>query len=344
MVGLGADPPSFLRDQEERLTGRGIELERCPPFATHRYLNAKICQAGSRLILDRTPIRAAVGADVIHYQWPGHYLAYRCLSTQTSTPAVLSLRGRQVTVLPHLPNGDRYRRVLARYLPRVAACHCVSRDMADQALALGAREEQIWVIPPAADCDFFRPNDSRTEADEFRIAMIGRLVWAKGHEYGIEAIRVLRDKGIRPRVRIVGPGPELDRVKSAVKAADLEDHVTLSGPMDRHGIRELLWDSDALLHPSVTEGIPNAVLEAMACALPVVVTDVGGIQEVVENGSEGFICRPRAILEMAEKLEALTHAEMRENMGRRARKKAIAQFDAKQQTDRFVSLYQTVSR
>jgi glycosyltransferase involved in cell wall biosynthesis len=103
--------------------------------------------------------------------------------------------------------------------------------------------------------------------------------------------------------------------------------------------------ADVLLHSSLSEGLPNVVLEAMACALPVVATDVGGTREAVCDGVEGFLVPPRDARAAAAALRALWgDPELRGRMGRAGRARVEADFTIDRATDDWVELYERVAR
>ena len=114
---------------------------------------------------------------------------------------------------------------------------------------------------------------------------------------------------------------EQARITHTIADLGLEDQVILRGgePSDRVSLR--LADADVLLHASVAEGIPNVVLEAMACAVPVVATDVGGISEAISDGVEGILVAPRDPGQLAHALLQLARDRaLRERMGAAGRR------------------------
>ena len=110
-------------------------------------------------------------------------------------------------------------------------------------------------------------------------------------------------------------------------------------------MRDHMQRADVLLHASLSEGLPNVVLEAMACALPVVATDVGGTREAVRDGVEGYLVPPRDPKAAAAALRALWgDLELRERMGAAGRARVEAEFTIERMTDEWVELYERVVR
>jgi glycosyltransferase involved in cell wall biosynthesis len=101
-----------------------------------------------------------------------------------------------------------------------------------------------------------------------------------------------------------------------------------------------LREADVLLHSSLSEGVPTVVLEAMACELPVVVTDVGGVSEAMSDGVEGFLAPARDAGALADALERLwSDPELRRRMGSAGRERVLSDFQLERQIDRFAALY-----
>ena len=112
---------------------------------------------------------------------------------------------------------------------------------------------------------------------------MGRLHWKKGFDDGLRTAARLRARGIDVDYRIAGEGSEREKLEFLVHELGLGGSVTLLGVQTQEQVRDQLGRADALLLPSLSEGISNAVLEAMAAGLPVVTTDCGGMTEVVEH-------------------------------------------------------------
>ena len=107
-------------------------------------------------------------------------------------------------------------------------------------------------------------------------------------------------------------------------------------------MRERLWASDVLLQASLSEGLPNTVLEAMACGLPVVVTDCGGLREAVDDGVEGLVCPRRSPQALADALGSLRDRALARRMGEAGRKRVCAEFTLERQLESFRRLYDDV--
>jgi colanic acid/amylovoran biosynthesis glycosyltransferase len=154
------------------------------------------------------------------------------------------------------------------------------------------------------------------------------------------AVRCLRDWGVPIRFDIIGEGPDRQRILYTVHDLDLQSDVHLLGKLSPEAIREVLRRSDIFLFSSLSEGISNAVLEAMACGVPVVTTDCGGMREVVGDGVEGFVVPTRDVKAIAYALRKLAiDAELRHQMGKAGRKRVLQEFSLEHQKLQFLKLY-----
>jgi len=151
----------------------------------------------------------------------------------------------------------------------------------------GAPRERIALVYNAIDLDRFHPRGEQPDGQGPCVAMVGRLVTQKNPLLFVAAAAALRAQCPGARFLLIGGGPLQAAVTAAVRAAGLEDHCVVTG--DRHDVPELLRQADLFWLTSDWEGLPNAVMEALACGLPVVGTDVGGTGELVRDGHEGFL-------------------------------------------------------
>jgi colanic acid/amylovoran biosynthesis glycosyltransferase len=118
----------------------------------------------------------------------------------------------------------------------------------------------------------------------------------------------------------------------------------LHGRLKPEEVRDKLQQADAFLLSSLSEGISNAVLEAMACGLPVVTTDCGGMREAVTTNVEGFVVPVRESEQMSQALATLCEdAALRTRMGRAARKRVLQEFTLSQQVSNFAALCENAS-
>ena len=281
--------------------------------------------------------------DVVHFEWASAAADWLPYWDLWHCPVVVSCRGRDVTVTPNLPGHEGYREAVRMAFEKAAAVHCVSEAIRDDAEALGLDPRKGWVIRPAVDPLRFQPGEFREAADgPLRIVSVGSLNWWKGYEYSLAAVARLREAGTAVEYEIVGDGPksERQRIRFAMEDLGLSRCVTLRGAVRHEEVLAALQRSDCFLLPSLTEGISNAVLEAMACGLPVVTTGCGGMREAVTDGVEGLVVKTRDIAGMSAALERLAKdSRLRRRLGEAARAAVSKRFSLVRQTDEFLRLY-----
>jgi len=313
VLGLARRPEPFIAQLLDGLEATGIEVRR-----------------GTR------------GADVLYLPWtatavedPGVF--------DHGPPVVVSCRGAQVNVAPWNPDRRALRDGLPVAFGRAAAVHCVSDAIAREAAAFGLDPAKVTVIRPAVDLDRFRPSPPPDGAPG-RLVSIGRLQWRKGYEYALLAVRRLLDDGHAVTYEIIGDEADGGATRYTVADLGLGGTVTLTPPQDRDAVARRLAAADLLLLPSLSEGIANAALEAMACARPVVVTDCGGMTEAVTDGVEGRVVPVRDGSTLAVATADLLRAgpEQRAAMGRAGRDRVEAAHDLADQVRAFAALLQSV--
>lgn len=162
---------------------------------------------------------------------------------------------------------------------------------------LGCPKEMIMTVPVGVDTDFFYPKKTQISVKKCKLISVGRLSIVKGHIYAFESVRKLEQEGYNIELTVVGEGPERVKLENYIRKNNLFDSIVLVGAKSQEEVRELLWESDIFLFPSVslhngksTETQGLATIEAMACGLPAVVFDSGGVKYTLENGVSGFIC------------------------------------------------------
>jgi glycosyltransferase involved in cell wall biosynthesis len=334
-----------------RLAGDSVALLLRDPPRLRRVIRASVAVPRSRRRLFFRLAR--LRADVFHIEWLSFAGLCAPLFDVWRRPVVLSCHGSEVHVDPHTPGRGRLAPHLPELFGQAAAVHCVSQAVLDAARDYGLAAAKARLIRPGVDTEFFRPPSARPSAGSFRVASVGWLGWLKGHEFALLAIRRLADAGVAVRYEIVGGDPPTEggevsqrsRICAAIADLGLERAVVLLGWLDRDRVRSCLQEADVLLHASLSEGIPTVVLEAMACGVPVVATDVGGVREAVDDGVTGFVVPPRDPVALAATLSALwSDPALRSRMGAAGRARAESEFGLARNTASFTRLYRELAR
>lgn len=312
----------------------------------HMYAAARSTGGGAEFLtqLHRWLPFAGRHWDVCYIPWNSMAIDY--LPLMDLRPSVISCRGSQINVAPLNPLRASLRDGLSISFNKAAAVHCVSEAIRDEAARYGLDRTKSVVIHPAVDPELFRPLLAGVRPDDgiFRIISTGSVNWVKGYEYALSAIRRLVDRGVPVRYDLIGDGPEQQRLLYTIQDLELGDHVVRHGKLPPDKVLARLQEADVFMLSSLSEGISNAVLEGMACGLPVVTTDVGGMSEAVTDGVEGFLTPPLDSMSLGDALEALWRApELRRRMGAAGRNRVLRDFCLDDQADAFVELFRSVA-
>lgn len=170
-----------------------------------------------------------------------------------------------------------------------------------------------------------------------RLLAVGRLVEKKGYPVLLDALSQVADGGHRVRCRIIGAGPLQASLQRRIDELGLQHCVDLQGARTRQEVTAAYRNADAFVQTSVVladgdrDGIPNSVLEAMSCGLPVVASAVAGIPEVIDHGVTGVLVPPGESAELAAALVTLADDPvLRRELGRNARAHVVAELDRAQ--------------
>lgn len=282
--------------------------------------------------------------DVVYFPWNAAAIEFLPVF-ELGKPVVISCRGAQVNVAPHNPQRREIIDGLRQTFQKASAVHCVSQEILREAVQYGLDPVKARVIRPAVDPAFFHPAPARPANARFTVVTTGSLIWRKGYEDALQALRMLVDQGVDAELHIIGAGPERQRILFTVQDLGLDDRVTLHDKLPPEAVCRRLQSADAFLLSSLSEGISNAVLEAMSCGLPVVTTDCGGMREAVTDGVEGFVTPVRDPQAAAAALLRLAgDPTLREHMGAAARRRVLADFDLCRQVEDFAGLFASVRK
>jgi sugar transferase (PEP-CTERM/EpsH1 system associated) len=261
--------------------------------------------------------------------------------------AVHSEHGYELEILGGLP---LRRRLLCGALYSMATqVFTVTRDLRDY------HSKQSWLSPRkfrviynGVDTEIFRPRPECAAALRYEIGIpaertvigsVGRLVPIKDYKTLLQAAETLVRQGKNVHVLLVGSGPELPKLQAYASAStELAGRVTFLPASNR--VAALLNSMDIFVLPSISEGMSNTILEAMATGLPVVVSRAGGNPELVDNGSVGGLFEPRDVKALAAHLSGLVDGSARRSeYGQGARRRVIDQFSLAGMVQHYRDIY-----
>ena len=235
-----------------------------------------------------------------------------------------------------------HREVLARYTPEYQTLFQrgdlmlpISYLWAGRLKNMGCPPQKIAVSRMGIDMTRFTPREMKVPGETLEILSVARLTEKKGLHVAIEACRQLKAQGVAFRYRILGIGPWERRLRTLIEQYQLDDVIEMPGFMPSHQVKAMLEQADVFLLPSITgadgdmEGIPVALMEAMAVGIPVVSTVHSGIPELVESGKSGWLAPENDAQSLAERLAAFSQLDSQEvtPIVLRARKKIATEFN-----------------
>lgn len=250
-------------------------------------------------------------------------------------------------------NSSRQRKLIAidkRVVRRFDRVIAVSRAIYDEMTQAGMAPTTLRLLHNGIVLDRYRRTGQRGVVDQLAghpvrgpiISSVGRLSAEKGHLDLVEALALVRARGAFASLVLVGDGPERAALERRVEELGLGGSVVFAGYYDQPA--RVVEESNLVVLPSHTEGLPNAALEALAMEVPVLATCVGGTPEVIVDGETGRLVPARHPGAMAGALmEFLTDPAPWREMAMRGRTMVETQFDFGLRTRRLEAIYDELS-
>lgn len=232
--------------------------------------------------------------DVVLSYWahPDGEVAVRT-AHRHGVPAVVMVGGSDVLLLGR--EGGRQKKIL-NVMTNADAIVTVSENIADVLTRDGVDPRRIRVVRRGVDRALFSTGDKKVARrglglpdDAPILISIGRLVPVKGHKYLIQACKMLAARGIKFRGYLIGDGPLKGELQRQITESGLDGIVELKGPQAQDQLPEWYRAADITVLASLSEGVPNVLMESIACGTPIVATDVGGIPEVADNRHDRLV-------------------------------------------------------
>ncbi len=305
-----------------------------PFFMISFYLNSK---------------KYAKKCDVIHAQWALSALVGVFLKRKYKKPLVLTERGASLNMaLKSKLMSKVFRWILKN-------CDFVTANNENQIKimkSLGVPAEKLKAVPNGIDIDMFKPIEQAKarkklglDPDKKIILFVGWLIERKGVSYLLQAMKNVSFKEKNSLLLIVGEGNIESRLKEHTKKLGL-DNVMFLGSKNPSEIPLYMNASDIFVLPSLSEGRPNVVGEAMACGVPVIASNVNGTPEFIENGKNGFLVKPKDPKAISDNiLKILSSKDIAEKIGANARKSIInKKLTWKNCASTYRSIYKKISK
>ncbi|HLT53304.1 MAG TPA: glycosyltransferase family 4 protein [Flavobacteriaceae bacterium] len=285
-----------------------------------------------------------ISPDIIHLQWPSVIPWFEDVLLKQEISVVLSQRGFHSNVRPFVEE-DNFE-YLKKWYPKMAGFHSVSK-------AISANGNKVWHSPQKLDKVVYTGLDLRQQCFSgayqqnmpLRLLSVGRNHWKKGYDYALRSCKLLHEKGVSFQYTIIG-GADEEELQFLIADLGLKDCVFLEDRKSQKEVFKLMTEASLLLMPSLEEGLPNVVVEAMAVGLPVLSTDCGGVPELITNGKEGWVVPMRNPEAMATAIESFSSLPIEKIMEVRkaARAKVEQQHGEEQMVAGMEDLYFQVLR
>lgn len=346
--GGAANATAYLLDEFSRMDGMFVDLVTASIDNAYR----REC-IGERIVIHRLPIGKNASnlhfqsvKDILTYAWKSYRFAQTLLQEEKydiiqafftvpcglvawrlhreyGVPYIVSLRGSDVPGY-----SDRFRflypflRPIARCIWRGASA-VISNSQGLKELALQTSPRQsISIIPNGVDTKHFMPKEHELSTASNMIHLTlgaSRVTDRKGIAYLIEAVHLLKDEYVFS-LKVIGEGNAKARLEQMVVEHGLQSQITFVGRVPREETLRYYQEADIFVLPSLNEGMSNAMLEALACGLPIITTRTGGVDELVPEGVNGLLVKQRDAQALSKALRVLAQdVDMRMRMGAASR-------------------------
>ena len=252
------------------------------------------------------------------------------LSKEWNVPLVMVEHG---TILKEIVNWKNMHNLIIKTIYSADHIMCISEDLFSIALAHGIDEEKVSLVPIGVDTNVFNKRDIgnlrehlEIDNDVKIILYVGQLIPRKGLSYLINAIPRILGEHNKTLFVFVGNGSQKEHIEKSCQEKNIQSHTRFEGGVELEQLINWYSIADIFVLPSLSEGRPTVIYEAMSCELPIIATDVGGVSEQVKNDYNGFVVKPRDSNALVDSITyLLENDELRKDMGKNSRKRIIEQ-------------------
>jgi L-malate glycosyltransferase len=265
-------------------------------------------------------------------------------------PCLLSVWGSDVFQFPYQSESKKY--ILIKNLKAADKIASTSLAMRDQTEKFHQPTEEIAITPFGIDLTKFKPeNNKKPNDDIITIGMVKSMENIYGPQYLLQSIPLLLERlekeenPILHKIKIlmVGRGSKIGELKKLSNQLGIGHLITFTGEIPHTKVPEYLNKIDIYCAPSEMESFGVAVIEASACEIPVIVSNVGGLPEVVKDQVTGFIVESKDSAQIAEKLyELVTNSRLRKEFGENGREFVKNLYDWNQNVSGMIDVYRSV--
>jgi len=225
-----------------------------------------------------------INAIFASWAYPDGVAAYR-LSKKLNVPFYLKVHGSDINIFSQSPPRAKQIREAANQSKGVLS---VSQALANKMIDMGIQKDLIQVIYNGVNQELFNYRSNNKENSN-SLLFIGNLKKTKGVTELLESFNTIHKKHPQLSLSFAGEGEMRNLLQQKITEYQLADKVNLLGSISHHLLPKLIQEAKLLILPSYNEGVPNVILESLACGTPVVATAVGGIPEIITNGTSGIL-------------------------------------------------------
>ncbi|GGZ81019.1 glycosyltransferase family 4 protein [Algibacter mikhailovii] len=270
-----------------------------------------------------------INPDLIHAQWVSNITILESILSQNKYAVVLSQRGYHINVRPFID--DQNYNYLKQWLPKLTGFHSVSKAISRNGDLIYASASKIdHIVHSGLNLSKITFKDAYKRRERLRLISVGRSHWKKGYCYAIKACELLKTRGIDFKYTIIGAG-ENEELIYLREFYNLGDRLELLDALPQQTVFEAIKKADAMLLPSIEEGIANVAIEAMALGTLVISTNCGGMPELIEHEQEGWVVpvrNPEALVDAVIGFSKCSDKKL-DSMRLKAREKVEKQFTEK---------------
>lgn len=265
-----------------------------------------------------------INPDILHAHWATSYGLVGALSRHH--PFILSTWGFDVTESPR--NSRIMKKIVEYSLKKSDVITATSHMLTSETAKYEYTGKRIHTVPFGVDTHHFTPVSNEPTGEPLSIGIVKALEREYGVEYLIGAFAKVRKMGYNVRLLIVGDGSLWGELKALVTDLKISDSVEFTGSLANNIIPQYLRRMDIFVVPSLSESFGVSALEASACEIPVIASNVGGLPEVVVDGETGYLVPPRNEAAIAEKIiKLIEEPELRQNLGANGRKFVLENYE-----------------
>lgn len=232
---------------------------------------------------------------------------------------------------------------LRRKIESAAFVICISDFCRSQVIRIapGLDNSRLEVVRLGVDCEQLQPPKDVERTVRTSVVCTGRLVAAKGHRILLEALASPVSRGVDYSLVLIGDGPERGALESLVRNMGVADRVRFAGAMAHGPTLNEVSKADIFVLASFAEGLPVALMEAMALGVPCVSTTIAAIPELIHDGMNGLLVPPANVEALAEAMRQLAVDEsFRISLGREARRTVEVGYNLSTNLDKLAAVWQ----